>query len=483
MSESTAMTLPMASSTHEKGWSWVVLSSCFIINGFSFTLPKIISTFFKDIIHEFGVGYRDTAWFSSILLAMLYGIGPISSVLVNRFTCRPVMIAGGILASLGMIIASFCTTMIQLYVMIGITGMGLALNFQPSLVMISHYFDKRRPFANGLSASGSPAFLVIFSPLGEYLVNNYGWRGGFLIIGGLLLHCCLCGAVMRPLKQPNNQEFVLRNTDANCVAVHDSLKASRMKRPLFDFTVLKNRSSVIYLVAVTIMVLGFYVPPLFIVNYAKDIGISSPKAAFLLSVLGIVDIFARLLTGTVSSHPRVNPYTTYLFSFALLCNGLTDITSFFISNYNDFVCYCFFFGFVYGVVSALQFEVLMSIVNREMFSSAVGLDLLFESVTVLVGPPAAGYILDRTESYNIIFFTAGSLVFLSGIVIGFGKYFCFDMESSLQCKEAADSAMNNGNGQVKLFKYGEAKYDCKSVLKIPVTLEDLEEQSSSAQTI
>uniref|UniRef100_UPI00358FC1A2 monocarboxylate transporter 4-like isoform X3 n=1 Tax=Myxine glutinosa TaxID=7769 RepID=UPI00358FC1A2 len=385
--ESTATTIPMATSPLEKGWGWVVLSSCFVINGFSFTLPKIISTFFKDLIYEFGVGYRDTAWFSSILLATLYGIGPISSVLVNRFTCRPVMIAGGILASLGMILASFCTTMIQLYMMTGITGMGLALNFQPSLVMINYYFDKRRPFANGLSAAGSPVFLVIFSPIGEYLVDNYGWRGGFLIIGGFLLHCCLCGALMRPLKQPNQQDIVM---NANSIPVHDSLKSSRMKRPLLDFTVLKKRSSVLYLVAVTIMVLGFYVPPLFIVNYAKDIGVSSTKAAFLLSVLGIVDIIARPLTGIVSSYPRIN--TTYLFSFALLCNGLTDTTSFFVSNYSHLVCYCICFGVSYGIVSALQFEVLMSIVNREMFSSAVGLDLLFESVTVLVGPPAAGWL-------------------------------------------------------------------------------------------
>lgn len=42
------------------------------------------------------------------------------------------------------------------------------------------------------------------------------------------------------------------------------------------------------------------------------------------------------------------------------------------------------------MVGALQFEVLMAIVGKEKFSSAIGLVLLMEAVAVLVGPPGAG---------------------------------------------------------------------------------------------
>ncbi len=49
--------------------------------------------------------------------------GPICSILVNRFGCRPVMMVGGIFASLGMIMASFATSIIHIYLSIGvITG-------------------------------------------------------------------------------------------------------------------------------------------------------------------------------------------------------------------------------------------------------------------------------------------------------------------------------------------------------------------------
>ncbi|XP_078740970.1 monocarboxylate transporter 4-like, partial [Lampetra fluviatilis] len=150
------------------GWAWLVLLGCFVVTGFSYAFPKAVSVFFKELIQEFGVGYSDTAWLSSILLAMLYGTGPLCSVLVSRFGCRPVMIGGGLLAAAGMVGASFSTSIIHVYLLAGVTtGMGLALNFQPSLIMLGRYFSKRRPLANGLAAAGSPLFLCTLSPLNQ----------------------------------------------------------------------------------------------------------------------------------------------------------------------------------------------------------------------------------------------------------------------------------------------------------------------------
>ena len=57
------------------GWGWAILWGCFVITGFSYAFPKAVSVFFKELMREFGIGYSDTAWISSILLAMLYGTG------------------------------------------------------------------------------------------------------------------------------------------------------------------------------------------------------------------------------------------------------------------------------------------------------------------------------------------------------------------------------------------------------------------------
>lgn len=59
-------------------------------------------------------------------------------------------------------------------------------------------------------------------------------------------------------------------------------------------------------------------------------------------------------------------------------------------DYPGLVVFCIFFGMSYGMVGALQFEVLMALVGTEKFSSAIGLVLLMEAVAVLGGPPGAG---------------------------------------------------------------------------------------------
>lgn len=237
--------------------------------------------------------------------------------------------------------------------------------------------------ANGLAAAGSPVFLCALSPLGQLLQDHYGWRGGFLILGGLLLNCCVCAALMRPLEAP-------RPTSGPT--------PPRPSRRLLDLSVFRDRGFVIYAMAASIMVLGLFVPPVFVVSYAKDLGVPDTQAAFLLTVLGFVDIFARPTAGFITGLKKVRPYSVYLFSFSMFFNGLTDLTGSTAGDYGGLVVFCIFFGISYGMVGALQFEVLMAIVGTQKFSSAIGLVLLLEAIAVLIGPPSGGEWWDAAGS-------------------------------------------------------------------------------------
>ncbi|KAM5250813.1 monocarboxylate transporter 3 [Hipposideros larvatus] len=392
------------------GWGWAVLGACFVVTGFAYGFPKAVSVFFRALMRDFGAGYSDMAWVSSIMLAMLYGTGPVSSILVTRFGCRPVMLMGGLLASAGMVLASFATRLLELYLTAGVlTGLGLALNFQPSLIMLGLYFDRRRPLANGLAAAGSPVFLSALSPLGQQLLERFGWRGGFLLLGGLLLHCCACGAVMRPPPGPSLRE---------------APPGGRARRRMLDVTVCADRTFAAYAVTKFVMALGLFVPAILLVNYAKDAGVPDADAAFLLSVVGFVDIVARPACGALAGLARLRPHVAYLFSLALLANGLTDLSSARARSYGALVAFCVAFGLSYGMVGALQFEVLMAAVGAHRFPSALGLVLLIEAVAVLIGPPSAGHLVDALKNYEIIFYLAGSEVALAGVFMAVATNCC-----------------------------------------------------------
>ncbi|KAG8511156.1 Monocarboxylate transporter 3 [Galemys pyrenaicus] len=452
------------------GWGWAVLGACFVVTGFAYGFPKALSVFFRALMRDFGAGYSDTAWVSSILLAMLYGTGqrppsastargagswgawnasagkergplpacpcsatgPVCSILVARFGCRPVMLAGGLLASTGMVLASFATCLLELYLTAGVlTGLGLALNFQPSLVMLGLYFERRRPLANGLAAAGSPVFLSALSPLGQRLLELFGWRGGFLLLGGLLLHCCACGAVMRPPPGPG-----LRRRGDSAGPVRGEAEAARNPNPgdappggqgrrrLLRPAVCTDRAFAVYAVTKFLMALGLFVPAILLVNYAKDAGVPDADAAFLLSIVGFVDIVARPACGALAGLPRLRSRVAYLFSLALLVNGLTDLGSAHARSYGALVAFCVAFGLSYGMVGALQFEVLMATVGARRFPSALGLVLLVEAVAVLIGPPSAGRLVDSLNNYELIFYLAGSEVALAGVFMALASSCC-----------------------------------------------------------
>ncbi|XP_010981890.3 monocarboxylate transporter 3 [Camelus dromedarius] len=417
------------------GWGWVVLGACFVVTGFAYGFPKAVSVFFRALMRDFGAGYSDTAWVSSIMLAMLYGTGPVSSILVTRFGCRPVMLVGGLLASAGMVLASFATRLLELYLTAGVlTGLGLALNFQPSLIMLGLYFERRRPLANGLAAAGSPVFLSALSPLGQQLLERFGWRGGFLLFGGLLLHCCACGAVMRPPPGPSPRPRRDSASDAPGEAeaeadleglrLREAPSGGRTRRRLLDVAVCTDRAFAVYAVTKFLMALGLFVPAILLVNYAKDAGVPDSEAAFLLSIVGFVDIVARPACGALAGLARLRPHVAYLFSLALMANGLTDLSSARARSYGALVAFCIAFGLSYGMVGALQFEVLMAAVGAPRFPSALGLVLLLEAVAVLIGPPSAGRLVDALKNYEIIFYLAGSEVALAGIFMAVATNCC-----------------------------------------------------------
>lgn len=178
--------------------------------------------------------------------------------------------------------------------------------------MLNRYFSEKRPLANGLAAAGSPVALSCLSPLGQFLQYQYGWRGGFLILGGILLNCCVCAALMRPLLPKKNQAV-------------EELKNAHPKKKLLDFSVFRDRGFVIYTLAASIMVLGLFVPPVFVVNYAKSLGYEDTNSALLLTILGCVDMFARPAAGLITGLKWARPRSVYLLCFAILFNGCTDL--------------------------------------------------------------------------------------------------------------------------------------------------------------
>ncbi|KAL2776126.1 monocarboxylate transporter 2 [Daubentonia madagascariensis] len=431
------------------GWGWVVVGAAFISIGFSYAFPKAVTVFYKEIQEIFHATHSEIAWISSIMLAVMYAGGPISSVLVNKYGSRPVVMVGGLLCCLGMVLASFSTSVVQLYLTMGFTvGIGLAFNLQPALTIIGKYFYKKRPMANGLAMAGSPVFLSTLAPFNQYLFNTYGWKGSFLILGGILLNACVGGSLMRPLvpKQTTSKsknKIGIKGEDSGLKKIHKKKSTWERVNKYLDFSLFKHRGFLIYLSGNVIMFVGFFAPIIFLAPYAKDQGIDEYSAAFLLSVMAFVDMFARPSVGLIANSKYIRPRIQYFFSFAVMFNGVCHLLCPLAQTYPSLVVYAVFFGLGFGSVSSVLFETLMDLVGAPRFSSAVGLVTVVECGPVLLGPPLAGKLVDITGEYKYMYMACGAIVVVASVWLLIGNAINYRLlEKEKKKKQARKKIMN-----------------------------------------
>ncbi|XP_036198454.1 monocarboxylate transporter 1 isoform X2 [Myotis myotis] len=458
---------PVGYTPPDGGWGWAVVFGAFISIGYSYAFPKSITVFFKEIEEIFHATSSEVSWISSIMLAVMYGGGPVSSILVNKYGSRPVMIVGGCLSGSGLIAASFSNSVQGLYFCIGVIGgLGLAFNLNPALTMIGKYFYKKRPLANGLAMAGSPVFLSTLAPLNQAFFGIFGWRGSFLILGGLLLNCCVAGSLMRPIGPPpaSAEKYQPSETieeagksgskvagDANTDLIGENPKKEKKSvlqtiNQFLDFSLFTHRGFLIYLSGNVIMFFGLFAPLVFLSNYGKSQHYSSEKSAFLLSILAFVDMFARPSMGLLANTRWIRPRVQFFFAASVVANGLCHMVAPLTNSYIGLCIYAGVFGFAFGWLSSVLFETLMDLVGPQKFSSAVGLVTIVECCPVLLGPPLLGRLHDIYGDYKYTYWACGIVLIFAGIYLFIGMGINYRMTEREKLREQENESKEEEAG-------------------------------------
>lgn len=180
------------------GWGWVVVLSSFVISMIADGISFSFGLLYIEFLDEFKASKSTTAWIGSLFIAVPLLSGPVMSALVDRYGCRSMTILGGIISTVGFVLASVATTLEMMMVTFGIiAGLGLGLVYVTAVVSIAYWFEKKRNLAVGLGACGTGVGTFVYAPLTQYFIEEFGWRGTILLLSGTLLNLCVCGCVMR----------------------------------------------------------------------------------------------------------------------------------------------------------------------------------------------------------------------------------------------------------------------------------------------
>jgi MFS family permease len=91
---------------------------------------------------------------------------------VNKFGCRPVCMAGGLIAGISLVLSTFVPNVPLFMLTYGfMVGFGFAMVYLPSVVSVGYYFEKKRALATGIAVCGSGVGCFAFAPLSNYLLE------------------------------------------------------------------------------------------------------------------------------------------------------------------------------------------------------------------------------------------------------------------------------------------------------------------------
>ncbi|XP_037090533.1 monocarboxylate transporter 14-like [Pollicipes pollicipes] len=385
------------------GYGWVIVFASFLAHVVIYGVSWSVGIFNVIFLAEFQQSKTATAWVGSLLNAMMFSSGVISSPLVQRYGCRPVLLSGGVMASAGIALSVLAHQ--QLYVLYLtfslLGGIGLGLAYIPTVVIVSEYFEQRRTIALGLAVSGVGLGGFVFPPVIRALMEVYTWRMVLLIIASIVLGTLtVCGALMKPIEKRNASAF----QKGYLIELKENLGI--MKSVPF-LTLCSNNFLYCFGLVIVYVHLG---------ALAISSGLfSETNSGLIFSIVGVSNLVGRVLHGVVCHFPRMTTILVYMVSS--VGSGIATLLMP-ASNSVIALCVCAsVFGFCSSCLGALLPDIIIRLVGDQRLGIGYGFLLLFEGAGSMLGGPVAGMLFDYMLVYDYSFYLSGVLLMAAGLVM------------------------------------------------------------------
>ncbi|XP_059386692.1 monocarboxylate transporter 12-B-like isoform X1 [Carassius carassius] len=417
------------------GWGWMIVAGCFVVTVCTRAVTRCISIFFVEFQMHFARDYSGTAWIHSLVDCTTMLCAPLGSLIGNRLSCRVAVMLGGFLSSIGLVLSSFATSLEYLYLTLGVlTGLGFALCYTPAIAMVGIYFFERKALAYGIAMSGSGIGTFILAPVVQLLIEHYSWRGALLILGGFVSNLCVCGALLRPIILKEEEACPLP-VDSECEygvkppavksvptgsAVGDKLEVDAKQQCLQsmqEYHFLLMPDFLVLAGSFLLLASGCSLPFVYLVPYALDVGVSHQHAAFLMSILGVIDIIGNITFGWFTDRRCLKKYRNICYMFAVGMEGLCCLFIPLLRTFVLLVPFSVLYGYFDGAYVALIPVVTSDVVGTTYLSSALGVVFFLHAVPYLVSPPIGGWLVDTTGTYTATFFLSGFALISSSLLL------------------------------------------------------------------
>jgi MFS family permease len=385
-------------------YRWIIVAAggvlgCVAIGGL-FSLPVFLRPIAQD------TGWSTTGISTAMTLAFVaLAVGSIGwGTLSDRVGPRIVVLAGSVLLTTGLALASLATSLLAFQLLFGVVvGISAAAIFAPLMACVTGWFDTRRSLAVSLVSAGMGMAPMTMSPLAAWLVQAHDWRTSLQIIAALV------ALVMVPMA------LLVRRPPALAQAASAAAPGAAHDEPSLSVGQAMRSAPFLILVLTSFLSCATHSGPIFhTVSYAVTCGIPLMAAVSIYSLEGLAGMGGRLVFGLLGDRFGA----ARILVLALLAQAIVVLGYVVARELGSFYTVAALFGFTYAGVMPLFAVIARENFPLRMMGTVIGGTTTASSLGMALGPVLGGLIYDTFSSYAWLFVGAFSLgigAFLSAL--------------------------------------------------------------------
>ena len=375
--------------------------------------------FLKPMSQDLGWSREDYANAQTIGTFVTGWLGLFIGGLIDRRGARPLMIGGAIVGGLCLIGLSRVHTLREFYLLrgIGVTAGAMGIGNLVVNVTVSKWFVRNRGIAVSVAAMGVSLSGVVLTPVAQGLVNQFGWRQAWVILGVAVW------VIVIPVA------FVMRRTPEDHGLLPDGdLPGSAPVLPQRHHAtapteVAWTRSEAVRTPSLWLLIFAYGIANiglgsllLHMLAFLTDNGFSAGTAAFMFSFQSWAALIAKPAWGILMS--RV--HARYLSSIAFVLSGLAVLGLLAAADRRSgpaALAMLFVYGLGIGGVIPLQETVWASYFGRRHLGTIRAVAMPFTILFSAMGPKLAAHLYDRSGSYVSAFLLFASFWALGAVLV------------------------------------------------------------------
>jgi MFS family permease len=397
-------------------YGWRIVAVVFLTHFISVGLVFYsYGVFFKTLATEFGGSRLGVATGLVIMNVVVAAVSPYLGRMVDHRSIRKIMCGGACLMAAGFIAASRIEALWQFYLLMGtLLAVGAAmLGALTGSALITNWFSERRGIALGISGMGISLSGLAMAPVATLLIAAIGWRGTFLVYGVVTLVSVVPAVWFTIVNRPEDMGLLPDGAQARPAGEGPSAIAAAA--PL-DWSVRGTLRELNFWVIALVVGLNFFANGavlIHIIPYATDIGFEPMKAAWVLSTMAGFGVLGKVLFGWIAD--RLPKRVAFWIATGLQGLGVVLILN--VQEYGWLLLAGTIFGLGMGGVIPLWGALIGAGFGRQAFGRVMGLMTPVMLPIHILGIPYAGWIYDRTGSYEIAFFSFTGIYVLAIAVL------------------------------------------------------------------